>query len=146
MKRIPSIALFAALALAALAAPAPAQTVPPATDFKALDTDRDGRVSLDEVMACALKQSSLTRPFRVDEVDRDRDGRLTREEFLRAGIEGLERYGVIDVRELDANGDGYVSREELDEFFRNRHRQEFARVDADRDGTLRPAEFALFRF
>jgi len=142
--------LFVILFVALLAVPALAQTTPPAKvaadGFRAVDADGDGKLSLEEVLAAGLKKSSLSRPFRVDEVDRDHDGKLTPEEFLKAGVAGLERYGVIDVRELDTDGDGYVSREELDAFFRKRHAEEFRRVDADGDGSLRPAEFALFRF
>jgi Ca2+-binding EF-hand superfamily protein len=140
--------LYVILLLALLAAPALAQTAPSAKveGFRTVDADGDGRLSLEEILAAARKQSSLVRPFRVDEVDRDHDGKLTPEEFLKAGVAGLERYGVIDVRELDTDGDGYVSRAELDAFFRKRHAEEFRRVDADGDGSLRPAEFALFRF
>lgn len=147
MNRIFAIALLAALALPALAATAQAQIPPPAKpEFHHLDTDKDGKVSLEEVMSYALKKSNLARPFSVVEVDTDRDGRLTPEELKRAGITGLEKYGVIDVKELDIHGDGYVSREDLDEYFRRKHREEFRRADEDKDSSLRPSEFALFRF
>jgi Ca2+-binding EF-hand superfamily protein len=148
MKR--SHTALALLILVALAAPALGQTPPSANlagpGFRELDADRDGRVSMAEVMSYALKKSRLTQPFRVDDVDRDRDGTLTREELLDAGVRGLERYGTINARDLDANGDGYVSREELDEFFRKHHNRELERADKDGDGSLSPSEFALFRF
>lgn len=142
MKRILATAL-----LLAFAVPALAQTPPPATPgFHHVDTDKDGKVSLEEVMAYALKKSNLTRPFSVAEVDADHDGRLTPEELKKAGITGLEKCGVINVKDLDIHGDGYVSREDLDEYFRRKHREEYSRADEDKDGSLRPAEFALFRF
>lgn len=147
MKRILVIALLAALAVPPLGGAALAQVPPPAKpEFHHLDTDKDGKVTLEEVMAYALKKSNLTRPFSVDEVDADHDGKLTPEELKKAGITGLEKYGVIDVKELDIHGDGYVSREDLDEYFRRKHREEFRRADEDKNGSLHPSEFALFRF
>jgi len=141
--------LLATLLLPAL--PAVAQVSPPAkaaaASFKEMDANRDGRVSLDEVMACAKKRSSAVTPFRISDVDTDGDGRLTQEELRKAGIKGLEDQGTIDARELDAvTPDGYVTSQDLDEYFRRKHRQAFAKADADKDGTLRQSEFALFRF
>jgi len=143
-------ALIYTLCSICCAGPAAAQ-VPPlipakAPTFQELDADRDGRVSLEEVMAYAKKKSSLVKPFRVADVDLDGDGLLTPEELKKAGITGLEGEGVIRVRDLDITPDGYVSREDLDEYFRRKHREEYNRVDADKDGRLRPSEFALFRF
>ena len=114
--------------------------------FKSLDTDRNGRVSLEEVLAYAKKKSATVQPFLIRDVDLDADGQLTPEELKKAGIKGLEGQGVINVRDLDINGDGYVSRDDLDEYFKRKHREEYARVDADKDGLLKRSEFALFRF
>lgn len=140
---------LACLAVLAWAAPAPAQKRPSeehAPAFERLDTSRDGRVSLEEVLAYARLKSAEAQPFRIAGADADGDGRLSPEERRRAGIVGLESFGHIDLRELDKNGDGYVSREELDEFFRKRHGEAFARADADGDGRLSPSEFVLLRF
>jgi len=141
--------LLATLLLPAL--PAQAQVVPPAKaatpTFKELDTNGDGRVSLDEVMTYAKKRSSSVTPFRIIDVDRDGDGKLTQEELNRAGVKGLEDQGTIDARELDrATPDGYVSQQDLDEYFRRKHRQAFAKADADKNKSLSASEFALFRF
>jgi len=140
--------LLATLLLPAL--PAGAQVSPPAkaaaASFKEMDVNRDGRVSLDEVMAYAKKRGSAVAPFRISDVDTDGDGRLTQEELRKAGIKGLEDQGTIDVRDLDITPDGYVTSQDLDEYFRRKHRQAFAKADADKDGTLRQSEFALFRF
>jgi len=132
------------LAVPALAQVAPSKAVSPS--FKELDADRNARVSLDEVMAFAKKRSTLVEPFNVAGVDLDKDGKLTQEELNKAGIKGLEHEGVINVRDLDMSADGYVSREDLDEYFRRKHREEYARADADKDGSLKQSEFALFRF
>ncbi len=143
-------ALALGLILASAATAAQAQTPPPGRvagpSFKALDANHDGRLSLDEVLAYAKKTCTEVQPFRIADVDLDGDGRLTPEELKQAGIKGLEQFGTIDVKELDIRGDGYISREDLDEYFRRKHREAFARADANKDGTLTPREFALFRF
>jgi hypothetical protein len=145
----------AALAVALAAAPAPAQVPPPvkplakplaAPSFTELDANRDGRVSLDEVLAYATQKSAAVKPFRIADVDLDGDGKLTQEELRKAGITGFEGMGTISARDLDISGDGYVTRQELDEFFARKHREAFARADADHDGSLRQSEFVLFRF
>ncbi len=144
------------LAALVYAGSALAQVVPPAKSgppsvkggpsFKSLDSNRDGRVSLEEVMAYAKKKGDEVQPFNIRDVDLDGDGMLSPEELKKAGIKGLEGQGVINVKDLDIHGDGYVSREDLDEYFRRKHREEYARADADKDGSLKRSEFALFRF
>jgi len=101
---------------------------------------------LDEVLAYAKKNSSGVQPFRISDADLDHDGKLTPEEQRKAGIKGLEQHGTVDLREMDLGGDGYISKEDLDEYFRRKHREAYARADADKDGAVRPSEFALFRF
>ena len=130
-----------------------AQTTPPAKmsnklapSFKELDTNGDGRVSLDEIMAYATKKSLDLRGFAIKDVDTDGDGMLTQQELKAAGIKGLEGMGTINLKDLDKNGDGYVSREELEAYIRQRYAREFHRADADGDGMLHPREFAIFRF
>jgi Ca2+-binding EF-hand superfamily protein len=149
------------LALAALLVSATgllAQTTPPAQpstkqvptkmapSFKELDTNGDGRVSLDEIMVYATKKSTDLRGFYIKDVDKDSDGKLTQQELKAAGIKGLEGMDTINLKDLDKNGDGYVSREELEAFVRKRYANELHRADADADGVLHPREFAIFRF
>lgn len=140
--------LAAALVLAPfLPATALAQTPPPGLpEFHEVDADHDGRVSLREVLAWARGRSAAVAPFRIADVDRDGDGVLTPGEFKAAGITGFEGLGAIRARDLDITGDGYVSREDLDRYFARRHREAFAKADADRDGSLKPSEFVLLRF
>ena len=70
MKSVGTILL---LLLAAFATPAFAQSGAP--DFRGLDADNDGRVSLDEAQADAR----VAEQFRM--ADTDRDGYLSAEEF-----------------------------------------------------------------
>lgn len=143
-------ATLAALLCALFAVPVQAQIIPPAqtggTAFHHVDTDSDGRVTLDEVLAYAKKQRADATPFRVGDVDLNRDGILTPEELKKAGVKGFEGQGAIKARELDLSGDGYVSREDLDEYFARKHRADYVRADADKDGSLKASEFVLFRF
>ncbi|OIN99007.1 MAG: hypothetical protein AUJ49_11995 [Desulfovibrionaceae bacterium CG1_02_65_16] len=143
---------LAALCLALLPFGAALAQIPPlessvaGPSFHALDVDHDGRVTLAEVLAYAKGQSAAIHPFRIAAVDADHDGVITPEEFRKAGISGFEGLGSVRARDLDISGDGYVSRQDLDEFFARKHRQAFARADADGDGSLRRSEFVLFRF
>ena len=127
-----------------------AQIQPPAKaagpSFKALDEDKSGHLTLDEVLAYATRKSSDVKPFRITEADLDGDGVLTAEEQRKAGLTGLGQFGAVNLKEMDINGDGYISKEDLDEYYRRKHREAYARADADKDGALRPSEFALFRF
>lgn len=144
----PALAL-AALTLvgAVLPAPALAQVVPPARpDFHQMDANKDGHLTLEEVLFYAKKQSAQAKGFRVADVDRDGDGVLTPEELKKAGVKGLEHFEAINVKDLDIRGDGYVSREDLDEYFRRKHREAYARADADGDGKVHTTDFALYRF
>jgi Ca2+-binding EF-hand superfamily protein len=143
-------ALVLGLALFGGALSVQAQTQPPARlagpSFQAMDADKSGYLTLDEVLSYAKKKSSDVKPFRIADVDLDGDGKLTVEEQRQAGITGLEQFGTVDLKEMDLNGDGYISQDDLDEYFRRKHREAFARADANKDGALRPSEFALFRF
>lgn len=147
-----ALVLTSALALAQLGAGASAQAqTPPAgksagANFQSLDANRDGRLSLDEVLAYAKGASTEVKPFRISDADLDHDGQLTVEEQRKAGIKGLEQFGTVDLKAMDIHGDGYISKDDLDEYYRRQHREAYARADADRDGALKPSEFALFRF
>ncbi len=140
-----AVLLCAATALAQ-ADGKPGKANPAAPAFHHVDTDQSGHVTLDEVLAYAKKKNAEATAFHVREVDQDKDGVLTQEELAKAGVKGFEGHGPISVRDLDMSGDGYVSREDLDEYFARKHRAAYARADADKDGAIRPAEFALFRF
>lgn len=144
-----SLVPLAALVLAAfLLAPghAQSQAAPGIPAFRQLDANGDGRVTLEEVLAYARQQKELARPFAVKDADRDGDGILTPEELKAAGIKGFEGMGSISVKELDRNGDGYVSHEDIENYLNTKHREAYARADADRDGHVAPSEFVLFRF
>lgn len=152
-----TLVLTSALALAQLGAGASALAQPsgkptqpsgkPAgPSFQAVDANRDGRLSLAEVLAYAKKAGAEVEPFRISDVDLDGDGRLSAEEQRKAGIKGLEQFGTVDLKAMDIHGDGYVSKDDLDEYFRRQHREAYAKADADGDDALKPSEFVLLHF
>lgn len=145
--------LFAAALLLAPLLSAQAQVVPPAApktpqgpQFHEMDANKDGNLTLEEVLAYAKKQGAKTKAFRITDVDRDGDGVLTPEELKAAGITGMDQFGAVNVKDLDIHGDGYISKQDLDEYFRRKHREAYARADQDGDGRIRKTEFALYRF
>ena len=81
--------------------------------FKKLDTDGDGKVSLEEFSAAkeagkfSLKHG-ITMAFRFNEIDKDGDNAISREEFL--ADSHLKPYFAI----FDRDGDGFIRRGESD--------------------------------
>jgi len=102
----------------------------------ALDTDRDGEISAEEIKnaVAALKK-----------LDRNGDGRLSREElrpqFGGPGGPGQPGPGAESFVERlmaqDKNGDGTVSKEEMPEWMQQRMLE---RVDTNQDGAIDKAE------
>lgn len=153
MQRILPLAV-AALCGAALLSPAYGQPpeppagppVEPADAFiKQLDTDGDGKVSLDE----ALKPQDA----RMAQVDSNGDGAITPEEASAAFkaqvppemLKAMQERGMPDpgetfVKNLDKNGDGKVDKEE----FQQPTIGSFKRMDADSDGFAIREEAVVF--
>jgi Ca2+-binding EF-hand superfamily protein len=94
-----------------------------AASFAAIDTDRDGTLSLDEVKRAA---GDL-----FDELDADHDGKLTRSELR------WRRLSRRAFAAADTDKDGTLSK---DEYLALVERL-FKAADVDHDGTLSPAEF-----
>jgi len=95
--------------------------------FKALDTNADGRVTLEE---------SKMPPFFFERLDKNADKALTREELQAAPDLGTGR-GVMMFKMADANGDGKVTRAEASQAALSR----FDNADPNRDGIITRAEF-----
>jgi hypothetical protein len=98
--------------------------------FRRIDRDRDGVVNLAEYLG---EQWDDDRGDRFDDLDWNNDGRVERSEW---------HGGAEEFRSLDRNGDGVVTRYEAagnDASFDTW--DEFARLDADRSGSLEPAEW-----
>lgn len=175
MKAITTI-LFAgaALSVAGIAIAQPAAPAAPRAEitrdqaaaradqrFQRLDTNRDGRVTTQELQAQA-EQRRATREARrterrgqmFDRLDTDRNGQISREEFsqrtaMREG-RGGQRMGMRGGRGRGGRGmgggdrmgmaaigqDGVITAQE----FRDRALQRFDRMDANRDGRIGPDE------
>jgi calcium-binding protein CML len=122
-------------------------------DFAALDADKDGRISKDEVASyidnwvLQVRSTALTL---FDAVDRDHDGFLTREEFEKAGQNYDEdNLGgeVVDnsrmVQQLDTDSDGSVCADEAAMRMSPSQRQAFFRYfDINHDGCVTPRELS----
>merc|ERR1719191_8658 len=122
-------------------------------DFAALDADKDGRISKDEVASYIdnwVSQVRSTALTLFDAVDRDHDGFLTREEFEKAG----ERYDednlggeLVDnrrmVQQMDKDNDGTVCADEAAMRMSPSQRQAFFRYfDINHDGCVTPRELS----
>lgn len=81
-----------------------------AEHFAAIDVDRDGALTHDELRAyrqAMRPQHEAKRAERFAAADRDQDGRLSQAE-VQGRPKLAQRFAI-----LDANGDGFLSREEL---------------------------------
>lgn len=100
--------------------------------FRLLDTNGDGKVSLDEINA---EQTRL-----IGAADVDGDGKLSVDEFRRRGwwFQKLHTTTLFDL--MDANGDQTLSAEEIT----SPSARWFKRYDKDSDGGVTPAEVPHF--
>lgn len=135
---------FAAGALLAPAQEGPRPPRPPAAGFSALDLDRDGTVSAQEIAAAAASLRKL---------DKNNDGQITEDELRptrpprpegerpEGPANGQRPAEVVDVlMAFDKNHDGKLSKDELPE----RMQPMFARADANNDGFLTPDELKVY--
>lgn len=148
---------LAAMALVVMPAPASAQASAAApsitraqllakveTDFKASDTNGDGKISKAEIQGAldrrAAKAEVNLKQSQQDEfnkLDANKDGKLTLAEY-QAGTSISVRPEAVDQRlkQLDTNHDGVVTIAE----FRAEMLGEFDRIDTNKDGVLSAAE------
>lgn len=105
----------------------------------AMDPDGDGFVTRDEMVAHATAQARAMIEARVDRMfarmDTDGDGRLGAAETLAAGRAGGMEAGIDRMFDrLDADGDGAVTRAELDAAMAARGEGRGDRMGKGRDG------------
>jgi hypothetical protein len=118
------LASLAACLSAEVADPNPDLAAPPArlpTDFKSLDGDGDGRISLDEFTAPAAirraeRQTQAPAPRSTPDVGVSQDGVLSSSD----SIEG--RYSPAVFKNLDVDHDGFLSPAELTVLFDSGHK------------------------
>lgn len=132
--------LLAGAALAALvSSDAIAQPVvaAAATEFKAMDTNRDGKVSRDEHAAGARAA--------FQKMDGNHDGKVTASEMeaahraIAGGDAAADSVSAADkIKAVDQDGDGVLTAAE----HAGASRTMFDRMDADHDGLLTPGEMA----
>lgn len=129
-----AILCVCALSGGALAADHPSEGLIDA-QFKAMDTDGDGKLSPDEHAAGAKRM--------FDAMDVDKDGTVTIAEMdaVHKNVPGKEPRNsdlssVEKIKVVDKNGDGLLSAEE----HAAGSRKMFSKMDTDRDGFLSRAE------
>ena len=134
--------------------------------FNALDTDENGVITLDEMMAKALEKAE----GKFDRIDTDDDGLISLEEFLavsgRRGSDDIDRPEIdrdavracvadalgedeaerpdreTRFTELDVNGDGFIDFDEFTDGVEEKVTTKFNNIDADADGGITIEELA----
>jgi Ca2+-binding EF-hand superfamily protein len=146
MYRIIRHAAFAALPLTALSVSALAQTADPAAAsahagiyqhmLQKMDSNGDGRISLDEYLAASSA--------RFKSIDSQNKGSIDAADIAssKAAIERIDHRANAMVKHLDTAGNGYVTQ---DEFIAAAQRR-FARLDKNGDGKLTPDELTASRW
>lgn len=143
---------FAALALAAVTAPAAAQSAGEPlsrqafiaamdTEFAALDGNGDGQVTSQEAMD-AQRRATYNQAMQENQrifrqLDRDGDGMLSPQEF--AGLvnpQSIPADPAPLLQAFDINGDGIITLVE----YRTRTQANFDAIDTDRDGVVTDME------
>lgn len=104
--------------------------------FAAADTNRDGRLSVEEWQDVRMKKMAEA----FARMDSNKDGSLTPAEIAQAhqarrGMRGHHRGAMQRMRALDTDGDRALSRSEIGDKM-PRLSQNFDRLDSNRDGKL----------
>lgn len=92
------------------------------------DTNKDGVVTMDEVVARA--------DARFMQGDLDKDGKITRAELDTVLSKAPEKKRIKLMKRYDLNQDGAITKAEVEE----RAKKRFARYDGDKDGKVTKAE------
>ena len=148
------VSFLSVLAIAGLASAAAAQQGKPVaradyiktvdTRFNAIDTNHDGKVSRDEMVAAQMHdlqaaKGALDKKLQeaFTRLDTNHDGKLSLAEFM-ASEPPLKTAQTPDqiLQQLDTNHDGKISPDE----FRAPELAKFNKVDANHDGIVTPAE------
>jgi Ca2+-binding EF-hand superfamily protein len=114
------------------------------TRFNAIDTNHDGKITRDEMVAAQQRDLQQARTkiaqqleAKFKQLDTNKDGQLSLKEFMAAapGINTTETPDQM-MQKFDANHDGKITADE----FRAPEIAQFNRLDANHDGVVTPQE------
>lgn len=113
------------------------------SSFSAIDTNKDGSLSADELAVAQKKELGEAQAAvraraqaAFNQLDTNKDGKLSLDEFA-ASVHVNARQSASEILQgLDKNKDGKVSADE----FKAPRLDAFNRADANKDGTVTPAE------
>ena len=123
--------LIAGIFLLSFSATAAVQAGDVSPKFAAADADKDGKLSKDEIVACAKKKADKKAEELFKKLDTNGDASLTKDELK-------EKKSQKIALNADANGDGKLAKDELVAFTEKRSEEgvskKFQQVDKDGDG------------
>ena len=101
--------------------------------LSALDTNKDGKLSADEISAAEND--------RIAKLDANGDGEVTAEEFKAHREERRHERGLKMMARLDTNGDGVISTDEV----KAKGHERMMKLDTNGDGEISAEEFKAHR-
>ena len=123
--------LIAGIFLLSFSATAAVQAGEVSPKFAAVDADKDGKLSKDEIVASAKKKADKKAEELFKKLDTNGDASLTKDE-----LKGKKSQKIA--LNADANGDGKLAKDELVAFTEKRSEErvskKFQQVDKDGDG------------
>ena len=112
------------------------------TQFGAVDANHDGSISKAELEAAELRGLQQRAQAQFKQLDTNHDGQLNFQEFAAGGLTQIvSQLSDRGLQQLDTDRDGKISADE----FRAPQLASFAKVDANHDGTVTPAEIAAYK-
>jgi Ca2+-binding EF-hand superfamily protein len=121
-----AVPFAAALGLAAIVPAAANEPGMPRSErlFQRLDTNKDGRLALDEMRPKAERRFLL--------LDADGDGKVSSAEIDTRLQQQMDRRKALLIARLDRDGDGQMTTQEVDSYLV----EIFTAADGDKDGTV----------
>jgi len=109
--------------------------------FEDMDTNKDGKITQDEIQAGQDKRIEE----RFARFDKNSDGVITKDEIPEMPANSPRARFMPDMSKLDKNGDGKISKEEFAEMNKDGAKEMFTRLDKNGDGAITKEEMEAAR-